>query len=725
MVLLDDQADPVAEHAAASARRMQGRLEDNFKDLHLAVEFLFGRDDLPRADNPFFAQQFTVPLLRAARDLELDTGAWVYFLQAFENELAGELRRIYQALVDHFRLQGIDVRTVRRAKYAQPNREPAATRGISGAAQGPLNPASTPPGAPQSPQTVPPAFGAAVPASGAFSAAAAPQPMAAPSLGGTQMGTGAPPLRAPLLTSLPVKSTPSGSLTFGADAGYILQELIAKLQANIAGMPPAPDSNNLKGQASPALLTALNELQSLGLEGVHGAVFAGTPAGSINAWRDHLIAQSDRTVDKLTIEIVGMMFDHVMRDEQVPPEIKALISRLQFPVLKAALLDAEFFASSAHPARRLIDRIASASLGWEPYGDENLRFRTEIERIVSDVILRFDRDLSLFDQVLTQFEAFIADAGPRDADPISRAQRALEEAEKREVLSINTTIQVRRVFDLIDMDEWMRTFLLGPWVQVLVEATLRDAHRPGFSMAFRDAMHELLWSVKPKATVEERQRLVQMIPALTRTLRDGMNIIRLPQRDQEDFLQKLMEAHAFAVKPTDQAPIVRHSAHTDDLKRRIDDMAVAESFPLTAVPGGMRLTQAAIQRAAADHDVSLTVPGAMPDEDDPLDRTTELEINRGVDQWKRGSWFDLWNGSAFVKAKLRWVSPLRTMFMFSSGRDGQPHVLSPDQVRAYVKRNHLRPLDQVPLTERVANAVVGDLADESGTRGVTSRIGLG
>ena len=729
MVLLDDQADPVAEHAAACARRMQGRLDDGFKDMHVIVEFLSSRNELSRADNPFSPQHFTTPLLLAARDLELEPVAWVYFLQAFENDLAGELRRIYQALIDHFRLQGVDVRAVRRSRYAQASRDSAAAsrEGITPAAvpQAGVPAASTgTPAAAVAARSLPEgAAGAGMVAAGSGAAAMSSssrmtgisQPAPAQAMAGAA-------------NSVPASGTPSGSITFGADAGFVLQELIAKLQANVAGTQAAPDSVNLSGQASPALLNALSELQSLGLEGVHGAVFAGTSAGSINAWREHLIAQSDRTVDKLTIEIVGMMFDHVMRDEQVPSEIKALISRLQFPILKAALLDAEFFASSAHPARRLIDRVASAAIGWEPYGDDNLRFRAEVERLVGEVILRFDRDLTLFDHILEEFDSFLSESGPRDVDPISRAQRALEEAEKREVLNINTTIQVRRVFDLIDMDDWMRNFLLGPWVQVLVEATLRDAQTPGFSKAFRESMHELLWSVKPKATIEERQRLLQMIPILTRTLRDGLNMIRMPQHDQEEFLQRLMQSHAFAVKPTDQASFVKHSVQAEDLRRRINDMEVAESFPLTAVPGGMRVTEAAIQRAASEHDVALTVPliEAADEDDEPLDRATEIEMDQGVEQWKRGNWFELWNGSDFVKARLRWVSPLRTMFMFSSGADGHPHVLSPEQVRTYLKKNQLRPLDPVPLTQRVANAVVADFSHPSGDAArITTRVGLG
>ena len=147
------------------------------------------------------------------------------------------------------------------------------------------------------------------------------------------------------------------------------------------------------------------------------------PAQPISAVRGELIAKSTRTVDKLTIELVGMLFDHVMQDKQVPAEIKARLSRLQFPVLKAALMDAAFFASSAHPARKLIDRIAGTSAGWEPYGDDNQKYLREVERVISEILKKFETDLSVFEKVYAEFDRFVSDIDPKDSDPVARAKK--------------------------------------------------------------------------------------------------------------------------------------------------------------------------------------------------------------------------------------------------------------------------------------------------------------
>ncbi len=669
---LVSEADDGGEAVAArAARRMRGLVEEPLRDLQLIVSFLSGREHVSYADNPFGPDVVVPALLQGAIDVHLHPEAWVFFLTSFEPDVGAEVGRIGQALLDHFRTHGVEARAIRRARRPV---SPAAPRSATGGA-------------------------------GRAFSGAGPVADGAPSGSGEGVAVRS---GEPVVHGVPASFTASAGDAPG-EARAILKELLARLQANVSGdvLPPLAAG---QGAVAPNLLDALAELQNLGLEGIHGALFAGTPAGSINAWREHLISQSSRTVDKLTIEIVGMMFDHVLRDAQVPSEIKAIISRLQFPVLKAALLDAAFFASSSHPARRLIDRIAAAAIGWEPYGDENERFRAEVDRLVREVMLKFDRDIGLFENVLNEFETFLGDIAPRDSDPIARAKRALEEAEKREVLTINTTIQVRRAFEKVELEPYLRDFLLGPWVQVLVQASLRDDQTKGYSKSFREAIHEIVWSVQPKATAEERRRLVELIPVLTRIIRDGLALIRFPQREQDEFLQSLMSAHAYAVKPTDQATYIRNSLQSSEIRAKIDGLQLTASYPLTAIPGGVKVPTGAVLRAAAEHEVELSVPAALTDVG-TIDKTEEARMDQDLSHWTRGSWFELWNGEAFIRARLRWISPLRTMFMFSSGPDNHTHVMSPDLIRSYLRRGYIRALESAPLTERAANAVVADFAN--------------
>jgi len=512
------------------------------------------------------------------------------------------------------------------------------------------------------------------------------------------------------------------------DVRASLDDFIQRMSTDVHGAM-APAVLPQAGRPPADLLDAINAMQQLGarLASTAAAVPVGVapaelaPAGAALAvpmaaaegaekgqWREALMAKSTRTVDKLTIEIVGVLFEHVLQDEQVPAEIKAVLSRLQFPVLKVALTDADFFASAAHPARVLIDRLASTAVGWEPYGDENLRYKEEVERIVQQVLERFDKDTGTFEQLLAEFEAFLGEMPTRETDPIVRAKRALEEAETREVLVINTTIQVRRAFEHFELEAYLREFLVGPWVQVLVTATQREEQTPGFSKAFRQAIHDMVWSVQPKVSAEERKRLVTLIPAMTRVVRDGLGLIRMSPEDQQAFLKQLMASHAVAVRPVDQATYIKSRVATGDLRQKLDEMSISGTAPAGAPGSVLRVSVNAVKRAAEHHAAQLEI--AEPLSGAPaLGFEQEAEYDAQIANWQRGSWFSLHDGKQMIKVKLRWISPLRTLYMFSGGEEKNARVLSPEAIKSYLKQGWLKPLEAEPLMKRVVDRVVDEL----------------
>jgi hypothetical protein len=46
--------------------------------------------------------------------------------------------------------------------------------------------------------------------------------------------------------------------------------------------------------------------------------------------------------------------------------------------------------------------------------------------------------------------------------------------------------------------------------------------------------------------------------------------------------------------------------------------------------------------------------------------------------------------------------------MFSSGVDNKAHVMSPELIKTYLRRNYIRPLESEPLMRRAVDAVVAE-----------------
>jgi hypothetical protein len=645
------------------AGKVAGYADMVLRDLNLVVAFVLGRSAVRNSENPLGPAVYVRALLRAAEDCELHKEAWEFLLSRYEKPLGEELGQIVRQLLEHFANHGVDVRSIRR-NLAVPKSSSAGWQppGVSGGG-------------------TPGEWGGAGQGQGQR-----------PGPGGAVAAAEGGPSRAPAAPDEPTQ---------------LLGGLLTRLQSNARGsrLPPLP----ALGPAPQELLQSIGDMQR---EGVGDFAETGDfammpPAQSITSVRGELIAKSTRTVDKLTIELVGMLFDHVMQDKQVPAEIKARLSRLQFPVLKAALMDAAFFASSAHPARKLIDRISGTSTGWEPYGDDNQKYLKEVERVIGEILKKFETDLSVFEKVYADFDRFVSDIAPEDNDPVSRAKKALEAAEKHEILTINTTIQVRRAFERVDLEPYIKEFLLGVWVKVLVAATVRSETQPGFAKAFRDVIHELVWSVQPKASTEDRNKLVKMIPGMVRVLRDGLALINQSERDREQFFSQLMESHAMAVKPVDQATYIKSSLLTSELRAKIDGMQLSGVFPVTTVPGGIRVSTGLIMRAAQEHHADIQMPDPLTDIA-RLDPVEDARVQEEIGRWQRGNWFKMWNGMEFVRVKLRWMSPLRTLFLFAGEHDQKAHVLSSDMLKSYLARKYIEPLESVPLTKRAVDAVVAD-----------------
>jgi Protein of unknown function (DUF1631) len=689
--LVDDEADVPAEAVAKVVRRMRGMLERQARDLQMVAAFLAGRESIRADDDPFAPEVFMTSVLNAARDLDLEPSGWDVLLEALERPMTDELIRSHEALAEHFRRHRIEPADIRREMAA---RQALSRPTLGGPTLGAATLGASTLGAPTVGDITVSPF------------TETPSTLARPTQRATGNRFGWMESVAGISGVSPASELAGGAMSASEVRGS-LQTMIQRLSAAGRGAPlPAMPAT---GKPPAGLITAIDEMQRIGAQAAAGQPFPeGLAAGDQDAWRDLLLAKSTRTVDKLTIEIVGMVFESVLQDAQVPPEIKAILSRLQFPVLKVALTDAEFFASSGHPARRLIDRLASTAMGWEPYGDENQRYKAEVERIVQQVLERFDKDMGTFEQLLVEFEAFLAEMPVRDTDPVARAKRALEEAEKREVLAINTTIQVRRAFEHVELEPFLREFLVGPWVQALVSATLRDEQTPGFSKAFRHVIHDLVWSVQPKISTDERKRLVAVIPAMTRVLRDGMSMVQMPEVNQQSFLKDLMRSHAMAVRTVDQATYIKARVATGELKQKIDQMQITGSVPISGAAGGVHVSANAVRRAAEHHAAQFVIP-EPPAGATPLTEEQAANFDAQIAGWQRGNWFSLYDGEQTIKVKLRWISPLRTLFMFAGSDDKNTRVLSPETIKSYLKQGWMKPLEAESLMKRAVDRVVEEL----------------
>lgn len=205
------------------------------------------------------------------------------------------------------------------------------------------------------------------------------------------------------------------------------------------------------------------------------------------------------------VNLVGMLFDYILNDRNLAIPMKALIGRLQFPILKVALLDRSFFSRTDHPARLLLNELASAGIGWSR-ASELRRNETydHIERIVKAVLTEFDQDLEVFPRLLAEFREHLRGVETRRAQ-LEQRLRDAESGRER-----NRAAQQAAEAELACLSTACRTALGGAfgdwWLRVLRFVHLREGEESP------DWADQLAWLAAvdgaPVADRETAERLV-------------------------------------------------------------------------------------------------------------------------------------------------------------------------------------------------------------------------
>ncbi len=536
------------------------------------------------------------------------------------------------------------------------------------------------------------------------------------------------PVTSPLATMLFGGGMPAGGVAVqGGDAGVAGMAGVASGAAGYGGVGSGAVGEGpivMGGThtvVSVDLLNAINDIQKLGAMALT-AVQQGQPAPDASIdntkLRSKLVEKAPEQVDKLTIEIVGLLFERINQDRHVPAPIKELLQRLQFPMIKVALTDPELFVSPDQAARTLIDRIASTSIGWTSEGDENLRYLAEVRKAVQTVLSSQETGLVPFEQARETFELYLLDERTRDDAPVARAKRALADVENREVMAINATIQVRTLFDGLQIESYLREFLVETWVRVMVASQLRSKADPKAMHRYMVIVPDLVWSVQPKLNPEERKRLVHTIPPVLSVLREGLALIEWPKERMQEFFGRLMNSHAQAVKALELAhgnPGVAAQPAADKMIRsRLDGFEFDLTKPAGPEQEPVRVNDDVVKQAlaASNADVNhLAMPVSEPDDgvSTAIEMITDEELDEVINGFKRGDWFNLRMGDVTERARLRWISPRQTLYLFTPADGRQAHSIAPDALREYLRRRELLPVEAEPLFERLLRGVANEL----------------
>ena len=450
--------------------------------------------------------------------------------------------------------------------------------------------------------------------------------------------------------------------------------------------------------------------------------------------RAALAAVTRDTNEQMTIDVVAMLFEFILRDHQIPAEVRAQLGRLQFLVLKVALRESTLLTQTGHPARMLVNRIGAISVGLQQLDPSGARISTEICRIV-EALLAGDTDSSTpFSAMLDEFDAFIAAELRKGDDQVERAVQVVENAQSRTLRFTHIAAQLDGALDRLTIDPFLRTFLSTTWVYVIERA---ERGSDAGARRFRALIPDLLWSIVARADADSRTQLFALLPIIVRTIREGLQLIGWSPEQQQPILDWLVEAHrltlrggsAIAAEPTlgslheHFAPFVTDPEDDFASARPITPKAAHQQAfldeAIREADGGVQLLdQVAVAPLGADHaDVSGPTSASAADAladtlADALTDPTPVRLDEGVlAQLRTGVAVELNLGGRPGTGRLSWVDQGQSTLVLTVAGRAAPTLISARMFQRMLANGRLRFMETEGLFERAVAAVLQSAED--------------
>jgi hypothetical protein len=368
--------------------------------------------------------------------------------------------------------------------------------------------------------------------------------------------------------------------------------------------------------------------------------------------------QISNDTDRVTMDVIALLFDYVFRDDSIPAPLRSLFGRLQVPIVKAALLDRTFFSDQRHPARQLLDNLADAAVGATNDDSYRLAFTGLADEVVEDICRDFEIDVTVFRTANLKLAAFIDGERQRVTSATSDDVAVALTAEESESDRSHVRAFLRDRLAGVDVPFDVRSFVETVWAEHL--AALRRDRGPDSeecNAAVR-TLDDMLWSIVAKERTAQKARLTKMIPALIGALRKGCAAVGVEPDRARPFFEALYQLHIAAIKPKVES----------------------------AAPG-----------VPAQH---VTAPAEAI-----------VNLHDYVNEMAVGTWLGFSKEERVIHARLTWVSPLRTKYLFTSRSRARAFVYTPEELAFELAAGKVSlVVEPVPLFDRAVSAVLDTLA---------------
>ncbi|SFR41197.1 Protein of unknown function [Marinobacter daqiaonensis] len=426
-------------------------------------------------------------------------------------------------------------------------------------------------------------------------------------------------------------------------------------------------------------------------------------------------------VDGDVINLVAMLFEFILDDRQLPPVMKMLIGRLQIPVLKVALMDRSFFNRGGHPARKLLNELAMAGIGWTPRSDNQRDpLREKVESVVDRLLNEFTDNVGLFTELLKEFQHFM-DLDRRRRELVEQRLRDAEEGRaKHELARSRVRASLDELLAIHQLPDRAIALVNEPWRKYLEWVFLREGEDSREWQQALELTSRLAWSLDPQPVEEgTRDELLRTIPKITDALRNGLHSISWDPFAIDAAIRDLELAHVDVLQglvnrgrnPEPEALLPENeieTAATDQSGNSPEDSQVSTRQPIATdhlepVPSRPVSTVAAAEPALEQPSGETPEAGETPV---PAPDPQWVEKAAGL---RVGCWVEMPRDNGRLRCKLAAIIRATGKYIFVNRNGAKVAEYLQDELALALSQGRITMLDDGLIFDRALESIIDNL----------------
>ena len=375
--------------------------------------------------------------------------------------------------------------------------------------------------------------------------------------------------------------------------------------------------------------------------------------------------------DTNVIELVGMLFEYMLKEENLPNVVKALLSRLHTPLLKVAVVDHNFFTHAQHSARMLLNNMTSAGIRWVEDNQIGRGIFPKMKEIVDRILLDFEEDVGIFDALLEDFNKAVKDLDHRASLVETRTTEAADGQEKLQSARHRAQQEVRTRCQGKPVSVSTQEFLQRIWADKLTFILLRSQQGDESEdwQAATALTDRIIGSSLPPASEEQRSTRQQSLADFQKELRDATQTMQ--QANKENLIGALFDTQTQAL----DAEVAVSEDHAQAQQASVAD-------------------ESAQQQEHAAQNVSLS-----PEQEAMLENLKTVPF---------GTWFEFSDpDKPRRQAKLSWRSTVTEKYMFVDHMGVKATIIPMHELADCMLNNSVRIVntEKKPFVDRAMNAI--------------------